>query len=112
MQMTKILSLKNEKKEEAIYREAKEILIGNNLQVNEDKTESRTIMRRTAEKKQSWRDVIKLGSVLGNREDIKCKKELSNVALSNNEAVWKKKWKTKLQIRLRLYKTCQKHTIV
>lgn len=31
MQMTKILSLKNEKKEEVIYREAKEILIGNNL---------------------------------------------------------------------------------
>ena len=31
MQMTKILSLKNEKKKEAIYREAKEILIGNNL---------------------------------------------------------------------------------
>ena len=71
MQMTKILSLKNEKKKEAIYREAKEILIGNNLQVNEDKNENRAIMRRTAEKEQSWRNVIKLGSVLGNREDIK-----------------------------------------
>ena len=67
-------------------------------------------MRRTAEKEQSWRNAIKLGSVLGNREDIKG--ALKCCALSNNEAVWKKKWKTKLQIGLRLYKTCQKHTIV
>ena len=28
-------------------------------------------MRRKAEKEQSWRNAIKLGSVLGNREDIK-----------------------------------------
>ena len=53
--------------------------------------------RKETETEEEWRNVIKLGSKLGDREDIERRKELSNIALSNNETVWKKKWKSKLK---------------
>ena len=34
-----------------------------------------------------WRNVITLGSKLGDREDIKRRKELSNSATSNNKTI-------------------------
>ena len=46
------------------------------------------------------RNIIKLGSKLGHQEDIKRRKELSKITLSNSETVWKNKWKTKLKSRL------------
>ena len=46
------------------------------------------------------RNIIKLGSKLGDQEDIKRRKELSKITLSNSETVWKNKWKTKLKTRL------------
>ena len=45
------------------------------------------------------------GILVGDKGDIERKKILSNVALSNNDRAWKKKWKTKLRKRLRLYQT-------
>ena len=82
-----------EQKKERIYQKAKTILTNKNLLVNEDKTEKTTIKRKERETEEECRNVIKLGSKLGDREDIKRRKELSNIALSNNETVWKKKWK-------------------
>ena len=46
------------------------------------------------------RNIIKLGSKLGDQEDIKRRKELSKITLSNSETVWKNKWKRKLKTRL------------
>ena len=46
------------------------------------------------------RNIIKLGSKLGHQEDIKRRKELSKITLSNSETVWKNKWKTKLKTKL------------
>ena len=66
----------------------------------------------TQEEENKWRNVIKLGSKLGDREAIKRRKELSNIAMSNNEKLWKKKWKTKLKIRLRLYETLVKSILL
>ena len=60
-----------EKEKYTTYRNAKRILNNNNLQVNEDKTEH-TIIKR--EKEEIWRNVIKLGSKLGDNEDIKRRK--------------------------------------
>ena len=97
-----------EQKKKRIYQKAKTILKNKSLLVNEDKTENTTIKRKEIETEEKWRNVIKLGSKLDDREDIKRRKELSNIALSNNKTVWKKKWKTKLKTRLRLYESLVK----
>ena len=99
-------------KKERIYQKAKTILANKNPLVNEDKTENTTIKRKEMETEEEWRNIIKLGSKLGDREDIKRRKELSNIALSNNETVWKKKWKTKLKTRLRLYELLFKSVLL
>ena len=57
------------------------------------KTENTTIKRKETETEEEWKNFIKLGSKLGDGEDVKRGKELSNIALSNNEIVRKKKWK-------------------
>ena len=54
----------------------------------------------------------KVLSKLGHREDIKRRKELSSIALSNNEIVWKTKWKTKLKTRLRPYESLVKSILL
>ena len=101
-----------ERKKERIFDNAKKVLTENNLLVNEEKTENITIKRGTKEEEAEWRNVIKLGSKLGDRETIKRRKELSNVAISNNETVWKKKWKRKVKTRLRLYETLVKSILL
>ena len=46
--------------------------------------------------------MIKLGSKLGGREVIQRRKELVTIALAKNDTIWKKNWKKKLTIRIRL----------
>ena len=46
-----------------------------------------------------------LGSKLGYRKDRKKREELSNSALSSDETVCKKKWKTKQQAKPHLYES-------
>ena len=67
-----------------MYKKAETILPNKNLPVNEDKTENTIIKRKKTEAEEECRNVIKLGSKLDDREDIKMRKELSNIALSNN----------------------------
>ena len=83
------------------------LLTNKNLLVNEDKIENTTAKREEIETEEEWRNVIKLGSKLGDLKDIKRRKELSN-----NETVWKKKWKTKLKTRLRLYESLVKSLLL
>ena len=54
------------------------LLTNKNLLVNEDKTENTTAKREEIETEEEWRNVIKLGSKLGDLKDIKRRKELSN----------------------------------
>ena len=59
--------------------------------------------------KREWRLVIKLGSKLGDWEEIQRRKELATslshraIALVKNDTIWKKNWKTKLTTRIQLY---------
>ena len=76
------------------------MLKDNKLVVNEDKTEH-TVIKRGRKEKETWRGVIKLGD----REDTKRRKEMSSIAMKNNEDVWKNKWRTSIKTRLRLYDT-------
>ena len=57
-------------------RKVKEILGGYDLKANEDKTEDTVLRREKHDKKnkqknEAWRGTIKLGSKLGDEEDIK-----------------------------------------
>ena len=99
-------------KERKAISKAKTILANKNLLVNEDKTEVISIKRKEMETEEEWRNVIKLGSKLGYLEGIKRKKKLPNIALSNNETVRKKKWKTKLKTRPRLYELLVKSILL
>ena len=69
-------------------------------------------LRGSKEEEREWRDVIKLGSKLGDREDIKRRKELVTIALAKNDIIWKKKWKTKLTTRIKLYETLVKSVLL
>ena len=56
--------------------------------------------------------MIKLGSKLGNREEIQRRKELATIALAKNDIIWKKNWKTKLTTRIRQYEALVKSVVV
>ena len=58
--------------------------------MNEEKTEYTTIKRGSKNEDREWRNVIELGSKLGDQEDIQRRKELAAIALAKNDAIWKK----------------------
>ena len=58
--------------------------------MNEEKTEYTTIKRGSKNEDREWRNVIELGSKLGDQEDIQRRKELATIALAKNDAIWKK----------------------
>ena len=80
--------------------------------MKEEKTEYTTIKRGSKEEEREWRNVIKLGSKRGDREDIQRRKKLATIALAKNDAIWKKNWKTKLTTRIRLYETLVKSVLL
>ena len=61
-----------------------------NLLVNEEKTEYTIVKRGSKEEERERRHVIKLGSKLGDREDIQRRKELATIAFAKNDTIWKK----------------------
>ena len=63
-----------------------------------------TVKRGSKEEEIEWRNVIKLGSILGDWEDIQGRKELATVALAKDGRIWKKNWKTKMTTSIRLYR--------
>ena len=89
-----------EKAKDKIYQKVKEIMKTKNLLVKEEKTEYITVKRWSKEEEREWRNEIKLGSKLGDQEDIQIRKKLATIALAKNDTIWKKNWKTKLTIRI------------
>ena len=81
-----------------------DILLQQNLLVNNDKTENTTLERhpgKDSAKKEDWRKVKKLGSLLGDREDIARRKQLSTTSLRKYNSMWiRKKLKTKRRVKL------------
>ena len=101
-----------EKTKNKIYEKAKEIMKSKNLLVKEEKTEYTTVKGGSKEEERELKNVIKLGSNLGDREDIQRRKELATIALAKNDAIWKNNWKTKLTTRIRLYETLVKSVLL
>ena len=61
------------------------LLRKDNLQVNDDKTEHTIITREKKRNQEQWRDVKKLGSLLGDDEDITNRKNQATNAYSKVE---------------------------
>ena len=80
--------------------------------VNEEKTEYITVKRGSIEEEREWRNVIKLGSKLGDWEEIQRRKELTTITLAKNATIRKKNWKMKLTTRLWLCETLVKSVLL
>ena len=68
--------------------------------------------RGSKEEEREWRNVIKLGSKLGDQEDIQRRKQLTTIALVKNYSIWIKNWKTKLTTRIWLCKMLVKSVLL
>ena len=66
----------------------KDILLEDNLLVNETKTEHTVIERKKEKNKEEWRNVKKLGSLLGDSEDVVRRKQLAIVANKDLNQLW------------------------
>ncbi|GFS08575.1 endonuclease-reverse transcriptase [Elysia marginata] len=71
------------------------------LIVNVNKTELTSISKEETE----WRKTKKVGSLIGDTEDVERRKQLSNVALYKLKNVWISKDKIKREIKIKLYKS-------
>ena len=82
-----------------IQRLADPILRTHSLEVNNDKWEKTHITRRQNKEMESeWRSTKKLGSLLGDYEDMRRRVQLSNAAMNSINAIWPKK-KVKIKQR-------------
>ena len=79
-----------------------------NLKVNADKTEFTLISK----KEDSWRKVKKVGSLIGDEEDVQRRQHLSTVALNKLNHLWAKGSKLKIATRLKLYKSLVKSILL
>ena len=87
----------------------KEILGKYDLKVNEDKTEDTVLRRRKHDKKnkttnEPWRETIKLGSKLGDKEDIKRRKNIATGKLMKMKKTLKSRKIKTLSKKMKLYK--------
>ena len=87
-----------------------DILPQRNLKVNPEKTEHTIIERGSNEK--DWRTVRKLGSLLGDQEDIAKRKQLSIAGMNELNNVWIRHDRIRLRKRLNLYKQLVKMLLV
>ena len=97
----------NPYRKEKLLSIVKESLLKQNLKVNEAKTEI-TVLKRGDRNTEMWRNVKKLGSLIGDSEDILRRKQLSIVASRKLNQIWIRNNKIKQEIRIKLYKTIVK----
>ena len=75
-----------------------------NLKVNIDKTEKTSLSKNEDARKSTK----KVGSLMGNKEDLERRKQLSNAALYNLKNIWIGKDKINHNIKIKLYKALVK----
>jgi hypothetical protein len=74
------------------------------LAVNSDKTDLTTLRRETAKEDETWRSTKKLGTLLGDYEEMRRSKQLAAVSFNNLWRIWSRKNnKISTTRRLRLY---------
>jgi hypothetical protein len=91
---------------ERVEPEAKSILGAWNLAVNTDKTELTHIRREKEKENEAWRNTKKLGSLLGDTEDLARRKQLAAASFKNLSAIWSgKRNRISTEKKLLLYDT-------
>ena len=75
------------------------------LTINASKTERSSVSRHADRVDEEWRMTRKLGSLLGEAEDIARRKQLANVAFRKLSTVWFRRSRISLLLRLRLYES-------
>lgn len=101
----------SEEEKNTITDKIGEILLRDNLKVNNSKTEQTEIFRgdRNTER---WRTVKKLGSLLGDTEDIQRRKQLSIASMNRLNHIWIRKDHVSEKLRLKLYRTLVKPVLM
>ena len=79
-----------------------------NLFINKDKTEYVKLFRDTDHTKEEWRNSKKVGTLIGDAEDVKRRSQLASAALNKHSKLWSGKKKIKNKTKLRIYKTLVK----
>ena len=92
----------NQAEKEEMNKIVAENLMKENLKVNESKTEH-TIINRSTRDDEKWRMKKKLGSLLGDSEDMVARKQLTTAAMTGMEKIWLRKGKIGIDKRLKLY---------
>ena len=78
------------------------------LKVNTEKTERTTLIRNS----EDWKNSKKVGSLIGDNEDIERRKHLSMAALHKLTNIWIRGDKIKLHTKVKLYKTLVKSILL
>ena len=73
------------------------------LTIKASKTERSSVCRHTDRVDEEWRMTRKLGSLLGEAEDVARRKQLANVTFRKLSTVWFRRSHISLPLRLRLY---------
>ena len=74
-----------------------------NLLVNDDKTDI-TVLKRDNKELEDWRHTKKLGTLLGDSEDIANRKRLATIAFCKMDRLWfSKNKRIKLKKKIQLY---------
>ncbi|GFR83830.1 hypothetical protein ElyMa_005984500 [Elysia marginata] len=94
-------------KEDIDIEEVGKVLEKYNLQVNVDKTEFTNLSRGET----NWQTTIKVGTLIGDQEDIERRKQLSSAALVKLKNVWLKGEKITKNTKLKLYKALVKSVL-
>ena len=76
-----------------------------NVTINASKTERSSVCRHADRVDEEWRMTRKLGSLLGEAEDVARRKQLANVAFRKLSTVWFRRSRISLPLRLRLYES-------
>ena len=106
-----------ERKQKQFIDKAPNILRKHNLNVNDTKTEKTILQRHKHDKKnkttnEPWRETVKLGSKLGDREDMKNRRDLATGSMNKMEAILKTHRTVKIKKRLQLYSALVKSVLM
>ena len=95
-------------KRNRFLNKAPDILRRHNLKVNEEKTEQTELRRHKHDRKnkitnEPWRETVKLGSKLGDREDMKKRRQLATGSMNKMNDILRRHKKVNVNKRLKLY---------
>ena len=88
----------------------KEVLEKENLFINESKTEH-IVIKKDTRINEKWRLAKKLGTLLGDSEDIARRKQLACASMKSTKQLWTRRKLTKLNTKLKLHRTLVKSVL-